>query len=105
MPIVTAGVSVLIAVVGALIYPAFDWLINEQIGGFVTGSTILGAFVFGTLNRLLVPIGLHHLLNSLPWFQFGEYTAADGTVAQGDIFRFLAETPPRAPSSPGSSPS
>ena len=93
VPIVTAGVSVLIAVVGALIYPAFDWLINEQIGGFVTGSTILGAFVFGTLNRLLVPIGLHHLLNSLPWFQFGEYTAADGTVAQGDIFRFLAGDP------------
>lgn len=93
VPIITAGVSVLIAVVGALIYPAFDWLINEQIGGFVTGSTILGAFVFGTLNRLLVPIGLHHLLNSLPWFQFGEYTAADGTVAQGDIFRFLAGDP------------
>ncbi|CPU62062.1 PTS transporter subunit EIIC [Cellulosimicrobium sp. MI9406] len=93
VPIVTAGVSVLIAVVAALIYPAFDWLINEQIGGFVTGSTILGAFVFGTLNRLLVPIGLHHLLNSLPWFQFGEYTAADGTVAQGDIFRFLAGDP------------
>ncbi|MCB7135001.1 PTS transporter subunit EIIC [Cellulosimicrobium marinum] len=93
VPIVTAGVSVLIAVVGALIYPAFDWLINEQIGGFVTGSTVLGAFVFGTLNRLLVPIGLHHLLNSLPWFQFGEYTAPEGTVANGDIFRFLAGDP------------
>lgn len=93
VPIITAGVSVLIAVVGALIYPAFDWLINDQIGGFVTGSTILGAFIFGTLNRLLVPIGLHHLLNSLPWFQFGEYTSPDGTVAQGDIFRFLAGDP------------
>jgi PTS system N-acetylglucosamine-specific IIC component len=93
VPIITAGVSVLIAVVGALIYPAFDWLINDTIGGFVTGSTILGAFIFGTLNRLLVPIGLHHLLNSLPWFQFGEYTSPDGTVAQGDIFRFLAGDP------------
>jgi N-acetylglucosamine PTS system EIICBA or EIICB component len=93
VPIVTAGVSVLIAVVGALIYPAFDWLINDQIGGFVTGSTVIGAFIFGTLNRLLVPIGLHHLLNSLPWYQFGEYTGADGTVANGDIFRFMAGDP------------
>ncbi|SMF12299.1 PTS system N-acetylglucosamine-specific IIC component [Cellulosimicrobium cellulans J34] len=93
VPIVTAGASVLIAVVGALVYPAFDWLINEQIGGFVTGSTVLGAFIFGTLNRLLLPIGLHHLLNSLPWFQFGEYTTADGNVAHGDIFRFLAGDP------------
>ncbi|WP_251152163.1 PTS transporter subunit EIIC [Cellulosimicrobium sp. Marseille-Q4280] len=93
VPIVTAGAAVLIAVVGALIYPAFDWLINDTIGGFVTGSTILGAFVFGTLNRLLVPLGLHHLLNSLPWFQFGSYETADGTVANGDIFRFLAGDP------------
>ncbi|MHA7133865.1 PTS transporter subunit EIIC [Oerskovia turbata] len=93
VPIVTAGAAVLIAVVGALIYPAFDWLINDQIGGFVTGSTVIGAFIFGTLNRLLVPIGLHHLLNSLPWYQFGEYTGADGTVANGDIFRFLAGDP------------
>ena len=40
VPIITAGVSVLIAVVGALIYPAFDWLINEQIGAFVTGVVL-----------------------------------------------------------------
>ncbi|MEL7977433.1 PTS transporter subunit EIIC [Isoptericola sp. F-RaC21] len=93
VPIVTAGASVVIGVVFALIYPAFDWLFNEQIGGFVTGSTVIGAFVYGTLNRLLVPIGLHHLLNSLPWYQFGSYTGADGTVAHGDIFRFLAGDP------------
>ncbi|PZR53450.1 PTS N-acetylglucosamine transporter subunit IIBC [Xylanimonas oleitrophica] len=93
VPIVTAGAAVLIAVVGALIYPAFDWLINEQVGGFVTGSTILGAFVYGTLNRLLVPIGLHHLLNSLPWFQFGAYTDASGEVWHGDIARFLHGDP------------
>ncbi|MGH8967581.1 MAG: PTS transporter subunit EIIC, partial [Actinomycetes bacterium] len=66
VPIVTAGMSLVIGVVAALIYPAFDWLINDQIGAFVTGSTVLGGFVFGTLNRLLLPFGLHHLLNSLP---------------------------------------
>jgi len=93
VPIVTAAMSVLIAVVGALIYPAFNWLINDQIGGFVTGSTVLGAFVYGTLNRLLVPIGLHHLLNSLPWFQFGSYTDANGGVWNGDIARFLHGDP------------
>jgi N-acetylglucosamine PTS system EIICBA or EIICB component len=93
VPIVTAGAAVLIAVVAALIYPGFDWLINEQIGGFVTGSTVLGAFVYGTVNRLLVPIGLHHLLNSLPWFQFGEFEDANGDVWVGDIARFLHGDP------------
>lgn len=93
VPIVTAGASVVIGVVFSLIYPAFDWLFNDQIGGFVTGSTVIGAFVYGTLNRLLVPIGLHHLLNSLPWYQFGSYTDSAGNVAHGDIFRFLAGDP------------
>jgi N-acetylglucosamine PTS system EIICBA or EIICB component len=92
VPIVTAGVSVLIAVVGALIYPAFDAAFGA-VGEWVTGSTIIGAFVFGTLNRLLLPFGLHHLLNSLPWFQFGEYTDASGATWNGDIARFLHGDP------------
>ena len=93
VPIITAGVSVLIGVVFSLIYPAFDWLINDQIGAFVTGSTVLGGFIFGTVNRLLLPFGLHHLLNSLPWFQFGSFTNSAGDVVHGDIARFLNGDP------------
>lgn len=92
VPIVTAGAAILIAVVAALVYPAFDAGFTA-VGEWVTGSTILGAFVYGTANRLLVPIGLHHLLNSLPWFQFGEYTDANGDVWNGDIARFLHGDP------------
>ncbi|MFD6179371.1 MULTISPECIES: PTS transporter subunit EIIC [unclassified Isoptericola] len=93
VPIVTAGASLVIAVGFSYLYPAFDWLFNDKIGGWVTGSTILGGFIFGTLNRLLLPFGLHHLLNSLPWFQFGNYTAANGEVVHGDIARFLNGDP------------
>ena len=92
VPIVTAGAAILIGLVAALIYPWFDSGLTS-VGSWVTGSTILGAFVYGTANRLLVPIGLHHLLNSLPWFQFGDYTAADGEVWSGDIARFLHGDP------------
>ena len=88
VPIVTAGMAIVIAVIGALIYPVFNAGLNG-VGSFVTGSTVLGGFVYGTANRLLVPIGLHHLLNSLPWFQFGDYTDATGKVWNGDIARFL----------------
>lgn len=93
VPIVTAGASVVIAVIGALIYPAFNWLLNDVIGKFVTSNEVVGGFVYGTLNRLLVPLGLHHLLNSLPWFQFGDYTDASGAVWHGDIARFLHGDP------------
>jgi PTS system N-acetylglucosamine-specific IIC component len=53
--------------------------------------------VYGTLNRLLIPFGLHHILNFTPWFQFGEYTTEDGTVVTGDIARFLSGDPTAGP--------
>lgn len=92
VPIVTAGMAIVVAVIGALVYPWFDSGLTS-VGSWVTGSTIIGAFVYGTLNRLLVPIGLHHLLNSLPWFQFGAYTDPSGKVWNGDILRFLHGDP------------
>jgi PTS system N-acetylglucosamine-specific IIC component len=93
VPIVTAGAAIVIAVIGALIYPVFDAGLTA-VGEFVTGTTVLGGFVYGTANRLLVPIGLHHLLNFLPWFQFGEFTPpGGGEPVNGDIARFLNGDP------------
>lgn len=96
VPIVTAGAALLIGVVAAIIYPAFDAGFTT-VGEWVTGSTVLGGFVFGTLNRLLLPFGLHHLLNSLPWFQFGDFTDASGQIWHGDIARFLHGDPTAGP--------
>lgn len=95
VPIITAFAAVVVAVLFALIYPAFNFVIGG-FGDWVThpGNSVIGGFVFGTVNRLLIPFGLHHLLNNLPWFQFGEFTnPATGEVAQGDIYRFLAGDP------------
>jgi PTS system N-acetylglucosamine-specific IIC component len=47
-------------------------------------------FVFGTLNRLLIPTGLHHIINFIAWFQVGDFTDAAGKVANGDLKRFFA---------------
>ena len=44
----------------------------------------VGAGVYGVINRLLLPFGLHHIPNSL-WFQFGSYTDASGKVVHGDL--------------------
>ncbi|MCU1433235.1 MAG: phosphotransferase system [Actinotalea sp.] len=91
VPIITAFVAILVAVIGGFVYPAFDAALGG-VSEWVTASPVIGGFVFGTLNRLLVPIGLHHLLNSVPWFSFGEYEGANGVV-NGDIPRFLAGDP------------
>src|SRR4029078_3646838 len=54
---------------------------------------VLGGFVYGTANRLLIPLGLHHILNNPPWFIFGNFTRAAGCVYNGDIQRFLHGDP------------
>jgi PTS system N-acetylglucosamine-specific IIC component len=77
----------LVGVLLGLVYPWFDAGLTA-IGEWVTGSTIIGAFIYGVVNRLLIPLGLHHIVNNVVWFQFGEYN--DKT---GDIPRFLAGDP------------
>jgi PTS system N-acetylglucosamine-specific IIC component len=74
------------------VYPVFDAGITN-LGEWVTENSVLGGFVYGTLNRLLIPLGLHHILNNPPWFVFGSYTDGAGDVWHGDILRFLHGDP------------
>lgn len=92
VPIITAFAAVAISVVMNLVYPAFDAGITG-LGEWVTENAVLGGFVYGTLNRLLIPLGLHHILNNPPWFVFGSYTPTGGDAVTGDIPRFLAGDP------------
>jgi glucose-specific phosphotransferase system IIA component len=55
----------------------------QQMGGF-------GAFLYGMTHRLLVPSGLHHILNNVFWFQIGSYELPDGRMVHGDLPRFFA---------------
>lgn len=96
VPMVVSVYATALAIVMGFLYPAFNWLINEKLGGFLMGegNGVLGGFVFGTANRLLVPFGLHHLLNSIPWFQLGSCTSSqNGETLHGDLTCFLNGTP------------
>lgn len=92
VPIVAAIAAIVISVLMSLVYPAFDWAITG-LGEWVTANAVLGGFVYGTLNRLLIPLGLHHILNNPPWFVFGEFETVTGEVVNGDILRFLNGDP------------
>ena len=41
-----------------------------------------GTFTYGFTNRLLIPFGLHHIVNTMVWFVFGEYNGASGEMAR-----------------------
>ncbi len=60
---------------------------------YIISLNEIGTFIYGVLNRLLIPLGLHHILNSVFWFQLGDYSyVKDGVtvVANGDLNRFFA---------------
>ncbi len=89
VPIITGLVSVLIAIPIAIIWPFFDKMLNG-FSNWIIASGGIGLFLYGFFNRLLIVTGLHHILNSMVWFQFGEFTNAAGEVVKGDLWRFFA---------------
>jgi PTS system N-acetylglucosamine-specific IIC component len=92
VPIITSVAAIAVSVLMSFVYPAFNTGITN-LGEWVTNNDVIGGFVYGTLNRLLIPLGLHHILNNPPWFVFGSFTDASGAVWHGDIQRFLHGDP------------
>jgi len=92
VPIVTAMVTLGLGVALSFVYPAFQSGLTA-FGEWLVGNQIVGAGIYGVANRLLIPFGLHHILNAVPWFVVGSFPTAGGQVAHGDIARFLSGDP------------
>src|SRR6195952_1231064 len=92
VPIAVSLASLFLAFAMSYFYPIFNAGLNH-LGAFIGGSGAIGAFVYGFVNRMLLPLGLHHIVNSYVWFLYGDYPGADGEVIHGDIPRFTAGDP------------
>ncbi|MCR8643702.1 PTS transporter subunit EIIC [Paenibacillus sp. N1-5-1-14] len=92
IPIITSLTMVLVGVGMGFIWPTIQqWI--RIIGMEIVSAGGTGVFIYGFLNRLLIPTGLHHIINSISWFQIGEYTGATGDIVHGDMARFFAGDP------------
>lgn len=92
VPIVTSFYTLILGVIAGFVWPYIQNYISS-FGNTIATSGAIGGFFFGFLNRLLIPFGLHHVLNSFTWFQFGEFVDATGKVITGDLYRFFAGDP------------
>jgi PTS system N-acetylglucosamine-specific IIC component len=86
VPIVTAFAALVLGIVFGIV-----WYWPEKalaaVGLWVTGAGAIGAAVHAFLNRLLIPFGLHHVINSIVWFQFGDLTKFFDTAGrEGGLF-------------------
>lgn len=91
IPIITALVSVVVGVLFGYLWPPLNRIILSA-GDWVFSTQQLGAFVYGVLNRLLIPTGLHHILQSLLLHVFGSFTSG-GQIVTGEMGRFFAGDP------------
>ncbi|MEU3218379.1 PTS transporter subunit EIIC [Streptomyces sp. NPDC006971] len=87
VPILSAFAGLVIGIAFGYIWPVLGTGLHN-LGEWLVGSGAVGAGIFGVANRALIPVGMHHLLNSFPWFQAGEFNGKSG-----DINRFLAGDP------------
>ena len=80
VPILTSVFSIALAGAMYLLWPLlYTGLFN--FGQWIQGMGAVGAGLYGFVNRLLIPTGLHHALNSIFWFD---------VIGIDDIGKFLA---------------
>src|SRR3954462_7269812 len=92
VPIVVSVTCLFLGFAMSYFYPIFDAGLTG-LGKFIGGSGAFGAFVYGFANRMLIPLGLHHIPNSYVWFLYGDYQTPDGKVVTGELNRFAAGDP------------
>ena len=88
---VVIAYSVVISMVLALFWPVVQTGINNfgiWIANSSETSPVLAPFIYGTLERLLLPFGLHHMLTiPMNYTSFGgTYTIATGVNAGSEVF-------------------
>ena len=92
VPIVVSVASLVMGFALSYFYPIFDAGLTS-VGQFIGGSGAFGAFTYGFANRMLIPLGLHHILNTYIWFIYGDYQVPGGDVVTGELTRFAAGDP------------
>ena len=91
VPMVVIAWSAIVSLILAVVWPVVQTGINNfgvWIANSSTTSPILAPFIYGTLERLLLPFGLHHMLTiPMNYTSFGgTYTIMTGINAGSEVF-------------------
>ncbi|MBB6716452.1 PTS transporter subunit EIIC [Clostridium gasigenes] len=87
VPIMTSFFMIILAGIFGYIWQPIQEAITS-FGMWMVGLGAVGSGLFGFFNRLLIPMGLHHVLNSIFWFTIGDFGGKSG-----DLNRFFVGDP------------
>ncbi|MFT5704099.1 MAG: PTS system glucose-specific IIC component [Shewanella sp.] len=91
-PLLMIPLCILLAYLFILIWPTMStWI--ERLSNWVVYQKPAEAFaIYGAVERLLIPLGLHHIWNAPFYLEMGQYMR-EGQVVRGEVARYLAGDP------------
>ncbi len=91
VPIMTAVVAIILGLVLCIVWPPIGNFLQWFSDSMINANLTLSAFVFGVIERSLIPFGLHHIFYNPFWYQFGDYMSKSGQLVHGDQAIFFAQ--------------
>ncbi|NUU63705.1 glucose-specific PTS transporter subunit IIBC [Paenibacillus agri] len=91
VPIMTAVTSLILGLVLTLVWPPIQHGLNYVSQSMIDTNKTLAAFIFGLIERSLIPFGLHHIFYSPFWYEFGSYVDKAGDLIRGDQRIFMQQ--------------
>lgn len=95
VPIITALAAIAMGILMSFLWPPVGSLIDKFAMAAAEGDNVpITVAIYGFVERLLIPFGLHHVWNSPFYFQVGSFVdPITGQTVNGDIQRFFAGDP------------
>lgn len=92
VPIITGLAAIVLGVILSFAWPPIQAQISIFSNWAAYSNPVLAGTVYGVVERLLLPFGLHHAWNVPFFFEIGSYVnpADAGNIIHGDINRFFA---------------
>ncbi|WP_093519199.1 PTS glucose transporter subunit IIBC [Pseudovibrio ascidiaceicola] len=94
VPIITAFACIFLGVILSFVWPPVGGAINAFSRWAAEENPEVAFFIYGVIERALIPFGLHHIWNVPFFFEAGSYIdPATGQAVTGEIQRYLAGDP------------
>jgi len=91
VPIVTSVVAIITGIVLSFVWPPIQDGLNGLSNFLLNKKLTLTTFIFGIIERSLIPFGLHHIFYAPFWFEFGQYKDHAGDLIRGDQRIWMAQ--------------
>ena len=91
VPIITSFAAIVLALILIIVWPPVGLRIRGFANWAASNNPGIAFAIYGFVERLLIPFGLHHIWNVPFFFEIGQYRdPATGEFIRGEIQRYVA---------------